>query len=165
MNPSVNTYVWQQFGSAIDMLENAIAHCPDQLWQDEPKFCQLAHHTLFFTAYYLSDDTPMESEYVPPPPFTNSEFDDVPPQVQYTKNELLAYLQHVRRKLHDQLTRNTIEELLEKRFVSEYRDLTLFELLLYNMRHVQHHTAQMNMLLRQRGEIPPDWVSRTKEPL
>jgi uncharacterized damage-inducible protein DinB len=38
-------------------------------------------------------------------------------------------------------------------------------LLLYNMRHVQHHTAQLNLLLRQRGIIPPNWVSEKKEGL
>jgi len=163
MDSPINAFTWQQFGAAIDTLENAIVACPDQLWQDEPKFCQLAHHTLFFLVYYLSDDTPLESEYTPPPPFTKSEFDEAPPMVRYTKNELLVYVSYGRQKLRDQLTRNTTEELVARRFVSEYLDFTLFELLLYNMRHVQHHAAQMNMLLRQRGEIPPDWVDRTNE--
>jgi uncharacterized damage-inducible protein DinB len=35
------------------------------------------------------------------------------------------------------------------------------ELLLYNMRHVQHHAAQLNMLLRRRtNSAPPRWVSK-----
>lgn len=165
MDSPVNTLIWQQFGAAIDMLENAVSACPDQLWSDEPTFCQLAHHTLFFLAYYLSDDTPIEAEYTPPPPFTKSEFEDVPPMVRYSKEDILGYLRHGRQKLRDQLTGNTTEDLLTKRFVSDYHDFTLFELLLYNMRHVQHHTAQMNMLLRQAGETPPDWVGATEESL
>jgi hypothetical protein len=28
------------------------------------------------------------------------------------------------------------------------------------MRHVQHHAAQLNMLLRQTTEAAPDWVSK-----
>jgi hypothetical protein len=165
MDSPINAFIWREFGAAIDMLENAIVACPDHLWQDEPKFLQIAHHTLFFLAYYLSDDTPMESEYTPPPPFTKSEFDDVPTVVWYTKSELLAYVRHGRQRLRDQLIRNTAEGLLAKRFVSEYFNFTLFELLLYNMRHVQHHTGQMNMLLRQLGKVPPDWVRGTMEAL
>jgi len=160
MVPQLNTLVWQQFGAAIDMLENAITACPDGLWAEEPAFCRLAHHTLFFLVYYLSDDQPGATEYTPPPPFTKSEFEDVPPVVTYRKDELLVYAGHGREKLRRQLTGNTAEELFEKRFVSEYRDLCLFELLLYNMRHVQHHTAQLNLLLRQHGVVPPDWVGK-----
>jgi uncharacterized damage-inducible protein DinB len=162
MSATLNSLVWQQFGAAIDTLENAITACPDKLWKEEPKFCQLAHHTLFFLYYYLSDDNPKESDYAPPPPFTKSEFEDVPPSVWYEKAELLRYSELGRRKLHAQSTRNTAEELLTRSFVNEYKDITLFELLLYNMRHVQHHGAQLNLLLRQHGIVPPDWVSKTK---
>ena len=163
MPSTMNTFLWQQFGAAIDMLENAIAACPDELWDEDPKFCQLAHHTLFFMYYYLSDETPDESEYSPPPPFTKSEFEDVPPLVKYDKVELLMYLKLGRQKLREQLSENSAEEILTKRFVNEYKDFTLFELLLYNMRHVQHHAAQLNLLLRQREILPPDWVSRANE--
>jgi hypothetical protein len=165
MPSSVNIFLWQQFGAAINMLENAMTACPNELWNEEPKFCQLSHHTLFFLYYYLSDETPDEQEYTPPPPFTKSEFEDVPTFIWYTQNELMGYAKLCRQRLHQQLSENTAEELLTKRFVNAYRDFTLFELLLYNMRHVQHHTAQLNLLLRQKGILPPDWVSRNKEPL
>jgi hypothetical protein len=29
--------IWQQFGAAIDMLENAILACPDEVWSDPSK--------------------------------------------------------------------------------------------------------------------------------
>lgn len=32
------------------------------------------------------------------------------------------------------------------------------ELHLYNLRHVQHGAAQLNLLLRQAGVVPPGWV-------
>lgn len=162
MATSMNTFLWQQFGAAIDMMENAINACPAQLWNEETAFCRLAHHTIFFLDYYLSDATPKESAYTPPPPFTKLEFEDVPTLEMYTKEQILKFLGHARQKLLLQLGNNTPEDLLSKRFVSEYRDFTLFELLLYNMRHVQHHAAQLNMLLRQHGITPPNWVSRTK---
>jgi uncharacterized damage-inducible protein DinB len=48
---------------------------------------------------------------------------------------------------------------------NEYRSFTIFELLLYNMRHVQHHAAQLNLLLRQGINDAPRWVSQTKKAL
>jgi len=151
----------------MDMLGNALTACPDELWDTESKFWYKGYHTIFFLDYYLSD-TPMEGDYLPPVPFTKSEFEDnkLPERV-YDKAELLAYLGVARRKCHDLLAGLTAEELLVKRFVSEYKDFSIFELLMYNMRHVQHHTGQLNLLLRQGMLLqqgmkePPDWVSRT----
>ena len=160
---SLNLLLWQQFGAAIDMLENALTACPDKLWQNGSNFWYVGFHTLFWTDYYLSDETPKEEDFMPPAPFTKTDFDyALMPERVYEKHELLTYCQYVRGKLRDQLTRYTQEELLTKRFVSEYKNYSLFELLLYNMRHVQHHTAQLNLLLRQgTHEAAPGWVSRT----
>jgi uncharacterized damage-inducible protein DinB len=52
-----------------------------------------------------------------------------------------------------------------KRFVNEYKNYSVLEILLYNMRHVQHHVAQLNLLLRQGTADVPNWVSRTKRSL
>jgi uncharacterized damage-inducible protein DinB len=41
-----------------------------------------------------------------------------------------------------------------------YRAMSNGELLLYNMRHVQHHAAQLNMMLRQATDSAPKWVSK-----
>jgi hypothetical protein len=58
MNESLKTILWQQFGAAIDMLENALAACPQALWNTPPKLWYIACHTLFFLDYYLSEETP-----------------------------------------------------------------------------------------------------------
>jgi len=42
----------------------------------------------------------------------------------------------------------------------ERRDMTVMELQLYNLRHVQHHAAQLQLLLRQADHEPPRWVGR-----
>lgn len=49
--------------------------------------------------------------------------------------------------------------------VNQYRDYSVFEMLLYNMRHVQHHSAQLNKFLRQYINNAPAWVMQTKEEL
>jgi uncharacterized damage-inducible protein DinB len=78
----------------------------------------------------------------------------------YTKEELLSYLSASRTKCHD-LIASLTDELADKRWIIEDRDYPMYELLLKNMRHVQHHTAQLNMLLRQNINDAPPWVSRT----
>jgi len=135
MNESLKTILWQQFGAAIDMLENAVAVCPETLWNTPSKFWYTAYHTLFFLDYYLSDETQMEKDFLPPAPYTTSEFDDgAMPERVYNRDELLSYCKFGRQKSHDLLGRLSEEELFNKRFISEYKNYSLFEMMLYNMR-------------------------------
>ena len=34
MDISLKTVIWQQFGAEIDMLDNTLRACPDQLWRE-----------------------------------------------------------------------------------------------------------------------------------
>ena len=151
--------LWQQFGASIDMLENAVVACPDELWDKESKFWYVSYHTLFYLDYYLSDAPEF---FLPPPPFTLSEFDPngLMPERTYNKTELLTYLKFCRQKCHD-LIAGLTAEMAEKRFINQFKDYSILEILLYNMRHVQHHAAQLNLLLRQSNADVPNWVSRT----
>ena len=38
------------------------------------------------------------------------------------------------------------------------------EVVIYNLRHVQHHVAQLNLLLRQRIDSAPQWVAWDPQP-
>jgi len=49
--------------------------------------------------------------------------------------------------------------------VNPWRNYSMFEMLLYNMRHVQPHSAQLNKLLRQKTNNAPAWVAQTKDDL
>lgn len=160
MNAELNTILWNQFGASIDMLENALKTCPDELWNTETNFWYIGYHTLFYLDYYLSDDP---NNFMPPAPFTLSEMDPagIMPERVYSKSELLTYLAFGRKKCYEVISGLT-EDRLATRFINEYRNYPILEMLLYNMRHVQHHTAQLNLLLRQGGAEPPRWVSRTK---
>lgn len=158
MDQSLKQVLWQQFGAAIAMLENAINACPDYLWDTETQFWYKSYHTLFYLDYYLSTDP---DQFSPPTPFTLSEFDSsgkLPDRV-YTKAELLQYLQFGKQKCYD-LINSLTPELAEKRFINVARDYSRLEIILYNMRHVQHHVAQLNLLLTQGGVKSPGWVSR-----
>jgi hypothetical protein len=159
MDTSLKESLWKQFGASIDMLENAIRECPNELWDTDTKFWYNAYHTLFYLDYYLTREP---EKFLPPSPFTLSEFDPsgVMPDRVYSKEELLKYLQMSRDKCHT-LIAGLTDEIANKRWINKYRSYSILEILLYNMRHVQHHAAQLNLLLRQGINKAPKWVSQT----
>lgn len=155
--------IWQQFGAAIDMLENAIVACPEKVWGDRPgyhEFWYLAYHTLFFLDHYMSESS---AGFAPPAPFTLGELDPagVLPDRVYTKDELLTYLEHGRNKCRARIEGLT-EQTAFQRCGFNRPDTTVVELLLFKMRHVQHHAAQLNLLLRQTTDSAPRWVAKAK---
>ena len=165
-NGTLRQLLWNQFGAAIDMLENAIRACPDDLWGDRsrrPEFWYVASHTLFWLDYYLSESP---EGFAPPAPFDLCELDPagVMPDRVYAKEELLAYLEHGREKCRAVLAAFDEEAAHAERRCGSMRG-TLVESLIYNLRHVQHHAAQLNLLLRQHVDDAPRWVSATKVPL
>ncbi len=163
LHENIKTIIWDQFGGSIDMLENAIVDCTDELWIADNKYWYIAYHTLFFLDYYLSDES---DNFHPPSPFTLSEMDPegIMPERAYTKEELVIYLRFCRKKCHD-LIYGLSPENSERRFINSYRNYNVVEILLYNMRHVQHHTGQLILLLRQHLGQGSKWVSQSKEKL
>ena len=160
MDNSLKETLWKQFGASIDMLENALTLCPDELWNTDTKFWYNAYHCLFYLDYYLTLEP---NKFTPPSPFTLSEFDPsgaMPDQV-YSKKVLLSYIQVSRNKCHDLIAGMT-NEIADNRWVNEYKNYSVVEMLVYNMRHVQHHAAQLNLLLRQGINDAPKWISQTK---
>ena len=146
------------------MLENAVSACPDELWNDrsrQPEFWYVVYHTLFFLDLSLS---PSLDGFAPPSPFTLAELDPsgVMPDRPYTKDELKSYLQHGRKKCKERIEALT-EEQGAQRGSFEWVDVSVAELLLYNMRHVQHHTGQLNLILRQTIDSAPRWVKKAGE--
>jgi uncharacterized damage-inducible protein DinB len=83
------------------------------------------------------------------------------PERPYTKQELGTYLQHCREKCHSILANFTEDQ---ARRVCQYGSLrlTFAELMLYSMRHVQHHAAQLNLLLRQHTGSAPRYAKRAR---
>ena len=157
------TIIWQQLGAAIDMLENALLACPDKLWSDRsrrPEFWYVVFHTLFFLDLYLSDSV---EGFTPPAPFTLDELDPAGllPERPYAKAELQTYLDHGRKKCSAMIEALT-DEKARQRCGFEWVDINVAELLLYNMRHVQHHAGQLNLILRQTTDSAPRWVAKTK---
>jgi len=145
------------------MLENAIVACPEDLWGDRSVYHEYwywVYHTLFFLDYYSSGT---DKGFAPPSPITLSELDPAGgmPERVYTKDEMLSYLNYGRNKSRAAIVSLT-DDNANERCDFNRPELTIAELLLYNMRHVQHHTAQLNLLLRLRINSAPKWVGKTK---
>lgn len=150
----------RQYGAALEMMGNAVRACPAELWGErgrQPEFWYVVYHTLFCTDFYLSGSA---EGFHPPAPFTLDELDPagVMPERVYTKEELLGYLNHCREKVRATVGTLT-DERAQARCEFGWLEIGFGELLLYDVRHVQHHTGQLNLLLRQEtGAAPPGWV-------
>jgi len=162
----------------MDMLRDAIALCPVEVWYSEKKFFYMAYHTLIFLDYYLTIPV---AGFAPALPYTitNTDklpaeaIDDVIPDRVYSRQEMLAYLADIRQKGKKLITEATEKRLNGRWINAEEIDLhglcpslvteyTVLEILFYNLRHVQHHVAQLNLLLRQNISRAPDWISQAE---
>jgi hypothetical protein len=169
MDITWKTIIWQQFGAAIDMLGNALHACPDELWRERlwntpsgrsefSQFWYIVYHALFWLDLYL---TGAEEGFAPPPPFTLIEqnADGPLPDRPYSKDDLQAFLDYCRQKCQATIEALT-DEAAQRRCRFGWGEVSFAELLLYNMRHVQEHAAQLSLMLGQKGVSAPDWVTR-----
>lgn len=170
---SLKESLWKQFGASIDTLQNAILNCPEAMLRSNKRFFYMIYHTLIFLDYYLTFPPPDISS---PLPFTitaknempDEAIDDLVPNRFYTKQELLDYLQASRRKCHTLISGLTEERLADRWIAGEgvlKKNYSLMEMLLYNMRHVQHHAAQLNVMLRKEVNHASTWISRANDDL
>ncbi|RJP75574.1 MAG: DinB family protein [Candidatus Zixiibacteriota bacterium] len=166
MDSTLKSLLWRQMGASLDMLENAITACPEALWSDqsrEPQVWYLVSHTLFWLDFYL---TANEAEFAPSPPFGLEELDPagiIPDRV-YTKAELLAYLDYGRQKARRMIAAWSPTH-PGPSYTFRWGTMSWYELQIYNLRHVQHGAAQLNLILRQEINDAPRWVGGAGEGL
>lgn len=124
------------------------------------EFWYPAYHTLFWLDFYLTE---IPSSFVPykDPGLTEHDPKGIYPEKVFTKAELLEYLEHGRSKCKDVVSEPT-EESAYRSYKFGSINFPFLETIIYNMRHVQHHTAQMNLILRQQTHKAPGWVKRAE---
>lgn len=166
--------LWKNFAASIDMLKNAIALCPEDYWKRNKRFYYIAYHTTVFLDYYLTIPpkhfaAPLSYTLQEPPP---DALDDVVPDKIYTKEEIIEYIAYAREKCRKVIVALK-EEKLQEQWIDGPGDIDLslasdgtldysvLEILFYNLRHVQHHAAQLNLLLRQAIDKAPDFISQS----
>jgi hypothetical protein len=169
MIKALKEILWNQLGASIDMLINVIANCPDNYLVTNKRFYYIAYHSVIFLDYYL---TIPPKDFSPILPFTIKEADERPegsiddliPDKFYSKQELIDYLKSSRLKCENLIDRLTNEEILNARFTEDFEagamDYPILEILLYNLRHTQHHVGQLNLMIRQDLDIHMEWAFR-----
>ena len=165
-----------KYGDAIDSMERALRACPDELWTASlwtvrdvasvsagmgadlpPKervqlfsaVWNIAYHAIFFLDFNLSRrELPFEC----PSPFRFDDHDASAgrrlPLRMYTRDELLGYLEHCRRKTSDVLSSLSDEDAAS---LVRRGPKTFAQLLLQNVLHVWEHSTQIHMFLGERS--------------
>ncbi len=144
-----------QYEAAFCTLNACIDRCPDDAWNmpiANHKFGQVAFHALFFADYYLGpnagaqrdqrfhrDHTHIFDDY--------EELQDRAPIQLHDRSFTRKYLDHCRSKVRDVVAAETAES-LSARADFEGKDFSRAELHVYNIRHIQHHAAQLILRLR-----------------
>jgi hypothetical protein len=168
VDQSVRTILKSQYHAALAMLRQAVELCPDQTWYSaEPKnaFWQVAYHTLFFAHAYLQ---PSADAFVPwqghqsnvqhpdgiaGPADPDSSLPLIPQP--YSKEDVLKYWSFC-----DASVDGWVDALDLDRGDSGFRwyPMPKLEHQLVNLRHIQHHAAQLADRLRGGYDVGVRWV-------
>ncbi|MBC7785353.1 MAG: DinB family protein [Burkholderiales bacterium] len=156
-----------QYEASLCALNLAVVRCPEAIWDQHVakwKFCQAAFHAVVFTDLYLQPGDDVEALKSQPFHVTHKgvfrdyeEFEDRPQVLLYEKPFVLTYLQNVRDKAQETITRESAEVLAGPSGF-HWRKCSRAELHVYNIRHIQHHAAQLSLRLRLDAIVDIPWV-------
>ncbi len=165
MSGTIGQMLLNQYEAAFRTLGLCVDRCPEPAW-NEPvanlAFCQVAFHTLFFADYYLgeNEDALRQQAFHRENQRVFRDYEELQPRQQellYERPDVNAYLAHCRGKASRVMTAATLES-LEAPCGFQRRAYSRAELHVYNIRHIQHHAAQLSLRLRlDFGEDIP-WV-------
>lgn len=164
MDTTLKTGIWQQFGAAIDTLDDAIKLCSDRLWtavlwddSEDARYGQfwfIAYHTVFWIDLYLFGSS---EGFAPPAPFIRGKLPEKP----YAKEQVRAYLMDCRRKCQT-IIEGLTDEAAYRVCKFDWVEASFVEMQLYNMRHVQEHAGQLSFFLGQNGVTGFDWITQAR---
>ncbi len=161
---STKHVILSQYQGALLMLKAGIINCDEELWnyqKYENKFWHICYHVLFYADLYLSEDeysftpwTHHKKEYqflgkVPYPPYHKPVVD-----LSYSKQQILDYYDFISHSLELRIAKTN----LDKTSGFFWLPFNKMELQLYNIRHIQHHAAQLIERLREERNISVEWV-------
>ena len=155
-----------QYHMALATLREAIELCPDELWLDtrpQNAFWQVAYHALFFAHFYLCKDAAsfqpwaehqrdnQNEDGLPGDPDPKSSLPLIPRP--YSKDQALRYWAIV-----DGMVDSAVDVMDLSRSESgfHYR-MSKLEHQLVNLRHTQHHAAQLADRLRDAVGVGVKW--------
>jgi hypothetical protein len=157
-----------QYHACLAMLQDAIEKCPESLWYDRQPtnaYWQVAYHALFFAHLYMGQDLEsfvpwpehqrdsQNEDGIAGPPDPTSTLPLIPRP--YTKDQALRYW-----ALCDDMVDRAVDALDLRRKDSGFHwyKMSKVEHQLVNLRHIQHHTAQLMDRLRAAENVGVKWV-------
>jgi hypothetical protein len=157
-----------QYHAGLAMLREAIERCPDDVWEsDQPTnvFWQIAYHTLYFTHLYLEPTAEtfrpwqqhqgdvQHEDGIAGPVDPDSELPLIPRP--YTRAQAIEYW-----SLLDTMVDGAVDALDLQSPESGFHWYTMpkLEHQLVNLRHLQHHVAQLADRLRASADVGIKWV-------
>lgn len=156
--------IQSQYLAALAMLEQAVEKCPEKLWnadEDRNKFWHIAYHAIFYTHLYLQrteadfhqwEHHRQDYEFMGPKPWPPHDKPAIGDP--YTRGDVKEYLDFVRRQVRECIPILDLEA--DSGF--EWLPFGKLELQFYNIRHLQHHTAELYERLGTRAGLDMDWI-------
>jgi hypothetical protein len=154
----------RQYRASMAMLKDAVTKCPESLWlaaEYPNKFWHIAYHVLYCTHMYLENS---RDEFIPwkkhredyqwlgPLPWPPHDRPKI--GTPYSKEEILEYLEICSEEIETRVP--GLDFSAPSGF--SWLPFNKLELQLYNLRHLQHHTAQLIDRLRTAAQIGVAWV-------
>ena len=157
--------VANQYEASLCALNACIDRCPETAWNAPVvnlAFCQAAFHVLFFTDLYLGPNVPSLREQAFHREHADAfrDYEELEPrrqQLLYDRAFVMSYLQHCRNKAAEVTHAETIET-LQVPAGFDWLKFPRAELHVYNIRHIQHHAAQLMLRLRLDFDEDFRWV-------
>jgi hypothetical protein len=164
----LRTILKSQYHAALAMLRECVERCPETLWYDEQPttaFWQHAYHALFITDYYLQPTSELFPSWeghqsdvqhpdgIPGPADPDSPLPLAP--LPYSKNDVLTYW-----SICDGRVDESVDglDLLSASSGFSWYPIPKLEHQLVNLRHMQHHAAQLADRLRASQDLGIRWV-------
>jgi hypothetical protein len=154
-----------QFEAALSTIRLCVETSSPRVWNLPVAlypFSQVIFHALFFADYYLEGDATTFRQQ--PFHMTNldlfgdyEQLEDREPVSIYDKQQVRLYLDFCRTKVQETMAAETDESLRETCTLTRH-SLARAEMHVYNIRHLQHHAAQLVLRLRQEGHKDLPWV-------
>jgi len=144
----INNGLLSQFSSSWKMLRQAISNCPDEYWYGTDKdwnFSRTVYHIIETQEFYLRN-TPDGMEWGKL--LGDVDNKDLPAESVYpAKGMLVGYLDDIEKKISQYLKNIEFEDLLTKDGFKWFS--SVFEKLLYLLRHNAHHLGELGRMLRE----------------
>jgi hypothetical protein len=154
----------RQYLATLAMLKKAIEDCPAELWLDSKytnRFWHIAYHSVFYTHFYLHASEAAfqpwmkhrkNSNYLGVPPGSSHEAQTTPEP--YTRQEVLEYHAFC----CDEVKAKVPAVPLDAESGFSWLPFNRFEVHLYNLRHLAHHTGQLADRVRAVAGVGVPWL-------